>query len=377
MMAPKSYLRVLIMGSGPREHAIAWKLCQSKTVEHVYIVPGNAGTAMLGKATNITNVRVTDFAGLVLLAKELGIGLVVPGAVQYFVDDIEGYFRGTGIACFACTKEAAQLEVSKPFAKDFMIRHDIPTAQYQSFTAAGVKAAKDYILKAPYPVVVKAAGLAGGRGSIIPSSKEEALQAVDDILVHQKFGPEAGSSVVIEEYLEGTEVSILTLSDYNGHTWTFPTLQDHKRMHDGDIGPNTGGLGAYGPTPFVTPSLMKEIEKSIVQPALEGLLFEGLKFVGCLYTGLMLTSSGPRVLEFNVRFGEPEMQSMVLLLDDETDFAEVLLACINGTLDQVHIDTIPGFACNVVMTGEGYPDPDLDHGGEVIEMKETVSSKKS
>jgi phosphoribosylamine-glycine ligase len=400
-------LRVLLVGSGAREHALAWKLCKSPITEHVYVVPGNAGTAALPNVSNHPETAIEDYPGLVSLAKTLHIDLVVVGPDSAVVDGIEGYFRNSKIGtllyivtgdclyisgkipCFAPTKEAAELEGSKTFAKDFMTRHTIPTARYQSFS--DLKAAKDHIHQVDYRVVIKASGLAAGKGVIIPSSTDEALEGLEDILEKRKFG-DAGSSVVVEEYLEGQEISVLTLSD-GSHTWSFPPGQDHKRAYDGDKGLNTGGMGVYAPTPFVTPSVMQEIDRLILHPTFEGLRLEGKDFLsakhhpnifiivqlgrtftGCLFTGIILTSSGPKVLEYNTRFGDPETQSMIPLLDDKTDLTEVLLACTECKLDQVYINTVAAFACNVVIASGGYP---LSYrGGDTIEIRKAETGDR-
>ncbi|KAF2231581.1 phosphoribosylamine-glycine ligase [Viridothelium virens] len=336
--------------------------CTTWGIEHVYVVPGNAGTAALYKASNRADTASDDYPGLVVLAKNLQIGLVVVGPDRAVVDGIEGYFRQSGIPCFAPTKEAAELEGSKSFAKDFMRRHNIPTARYENFN--DLEAAKRHVLQIGYRVVIKASGLAAGKGVILPSSTYEAVKALEDILVNRVFGA-AGSSVVVEECLEGQEISIHTLSD-GTHTWSFPPGQDHKRVHDGDRGLNTGGMGVYTPTPFVTPPMMQDIETLILEPTFEGLRLEGRTFVGCLFSGVMLTSSGPKVLEYNTRFGDPETQSMIPLLDETTGLAEVFLACTQGKLDQVSIKTVPAFACNVVVAARGYPQS--YSSGETIEI---------
>ncbi|KAL9080405.1 MAG: hypothetical protein Q9157_000790 [Trypethelium eluteriae] len=355
------------------------KRIEENVVEHVYVVPGNAGTAALYKASNRADTASDDYPGLVVLAKNLQIGLVVVGPDRAVVDGIEGYFRQSelalshvimeitltlrgGIPCFAPTKEAAELEGSKSFAKDFMRRHNIPTARYENFN--DLEAAKRHVLQIGYRVVIKASGLAAGKGVILPSSTYEAVKALEDILGNRVFGA-AGSSVVVEECLEGQEISIHTLSD-GTHTWSFPPGQDHKRVHDGDRGLNTGGMGVYTPTPFVTPPMMQDIETLILEPTFEGLRLEGRTFVGCLFSGVMLTSSGPKVLEYNTRFGDPETQSMIPLLDETTGLAEVFLACTQGKLDQVSIKTVPAFACNVVVAARGYPQS--YSSGETIEI---------
>ncbi|KAI9791104.1 MAG: hypothetical protein M1816_004335 [Peltula sp. TS41687] len=346
-------LRILLIGKGGREHGLAWKLSQSPRVEHIYVVPGNGGTAHgLKKVSNVDHVSANNYPNLVSLAKELNISLVVVGPDDAVADGIEGYFREVGIPCFAPTREAAEIEGSKTFAKDFMRRHQIPTAEYENFSDYDL--AKNYLATVTHRVVIKVSGLAAGKGVIIPTSTEEAQEALKEIMVGGKFGA-AGSSVVIEEYLEGNEISVSTFSD--GKTSkTISPAQDHKRIFDGDKGPNTGGMGVYAPVPMATLEVMREIEERIIKPTFDGLKSEGRTFVGLLFTGLMLTATGPKVLEYNARFGDPETQSVLPLLSQETDLAEVLLACTQGRLDQVKIETTPGFACNVVIASDGYPD---------------------
>ncbi|MCJ1349790.1 hypothetical protein MMC31_008031, partial [Peltigera leucophlebia] len=365
-MIPQPNLRILLVGKGGREHALAWKLSQSPMVEHIFVVPGNAGTAFgLIKVSNHTATAANDFPNLVLLAKKLHIGLVVAGPDDVVVDGIEGYFRESGIPCFAPTKEAAELEGSKTFSKDFMRRHGIPTANYQNFSQ--YQPAKDYIAAISSRLVIKVSGLAAGKGVILPSTKEEAVEALENIMLRGSFGS-AGSSIVIEEYLEGDEISVLTFSD-GAHTWSFPPGQDHKRIFEGDRGLNTGGMGVYAPTPLVTPEIMTDIEERVLKPTFQGLKSEGRTFTGMLFTGIMLTSSGPKVLEYNTRFGDPETQSMIPLLSQDTDLAEVLLACTEGRLNQVNISVTPGFACNVVVAVQGYPESYFQ--GDLVEFEET------
>ncbi|UNI18878.1 hypothetical protein JDV02_005116 [Purpureocillium takamizusanense] len=345
-------LRVLLIGKGGREHAIAWKLSQSPSVAHVFVCPGNGGTAR-GR-DNVSNIQApagSDYASLVSLANDLNIGLVVVGPDEDVVAGLEGFFRRGGIPCDAPTKEAAELEGSKTFAKDFMRRCGIPTAEYQNFD--DVAAAKEYVRRVHHSVVIKASGLAAGKGVILPSTKEEACEALDEMVVHGRFGG-AASSVVIEELLEGQEISILTFSD-GITTLTLPPGQDHKRIFKGNLGPNTGGMGEYAPTPFVSGADLEEIERKILRPTFDGLRAEGREFRGLLFTGVMMTPAGPTVLEYNTRFGDPETQSVMLLLADDTDLAQVLLSCTNGTLGKTSVSIKTGFACNVVIAAGGYP----------------------
>ncbi|KAH7017143.1 putative bifunctional purine Ade1 [Ilyonectria destructans] len=359
-----SGLKVLLVGKGGREHALAWKLTQSPSVCHVYVVPGNGGTAKIPRVSNIDNVEANNYPFLVALAKELHIGLVVAGPDDAVIDGIEGYFRGSGIPCFAPTKEAAEIEGSKKFAKDIMRKYNIPTASYESFNT--FEAASLYLKQVDAGrVVIKVDGLAAGKGVVLPANQTEAQDALREMMVEEKFGT-AGQSVVIEEYLEGDEISVLTFSD--GKTFkSLPPGQDHKRIFEGNKGPNTGGMGVYAPVSFVSPAQMATIEETILQPTFDGLKHEGRPFVGLLFTGIMMTPSGPKVLEYNARFGDPETQTMMMLLSSESDLAEILLACCTGILDTVAIPIRPGYACNVVIAAAGYPESYSK--GDAIEVK--------
>ncbi|KAK4102571.1 putative bifunctional purine Ade1 [Parathielavia hyrcaniae] len=343
-------LKILLVGKGAREHSLAWKLTQSPLVRHIYVVPGNGGTGELHNVSNLRSVQANDYPGLVLLAKDLGIGLVVAGPDDAVVDGIEGFFRNTGIPCFAPTKEAAEIEGSKSFAKDFMRKYKIPTASYQPF--GNYQDGKRYLKAVDATrVVIKVDGLAAGKGVVLPRSQTEAFDTLREIMVDAKF------------YLEGDEFSILTFCD--GKTFkSFPAGQDHKRIFDGNQGPNTGGMGVYAPQSFVTPDRLREIEHAIIQPTLDGLQAEGAlstlsfrrPFTGLLFTGFMMTAEGPRVLEYNARFGDPETQTMMMLSAPECDLAAVLLACCAQRLDSVPIPVLRGFGCNVVVASSGYPE---------------------
>ncbi|KKP04303.1 phosphoribosylamine-glycine ligase [Trichoderma harzianum] len=351
-------LRVLLVGSGGREHALAWKLSQSISVEHVFVFPGNGGTAQTEKISNLVDEGIAaeqDYSALVTLALKLNIGLVVVGPDSAVVDGIEGYFRGSGIPCFAPSKESAELEGSKTYAKDFMQKYNIPTAGYRNFDlsiTANLESAKQYVRTLDHNVVIKASGLAAGKGVVLPSSKKEACEELESF-AHGKFG-DSGLSIVVEEYLKGDEISVLTLSDGKSFK-SLPPGQDHKRIFNSNTGPNTGGMGVYAPTTFVTDAMMSKIEETILKPTFDGLRAEGRTFRGLLFTGIMITRSGPKVLEYNVRFGDPETQSMMLLLSQDTDLAAVLLACTQGTLEDVQLDVRSGYACNVVISSAGYP----------------------
>ncbi|KAI9277594.1 phosphoribosylglycinamide synthetase [Sporodiniella umbellata] len=343
-------LTILLVGSGGREHAIAWKLAQSDRVQHIYVAPGNGGTDTGAKTTNV-NIGVSDFDGLKKFAIENKINLVVPGPEQPLVEGIQAVFKQVGIPCFGPSPKAAQMEGSKAFSKDFMKKHNIPTAAYENFT--DYEKAKRYIESVDYKVVLKASGLAAGKGVLMPESKEEALAGLEAMMVDKEFG-EAGNEVVIEECLEGEELSFLAFCD--GYTVvSLPPAQDHKRALDGDQGPNTGGMGCYAPTPIGTPALIEQVKRTILQPTVDGMRRDGFPFVGMLFTGIMLTASGPKVLEYNVRFGDPETEVVLPLLSESTDLADILLACTEGRLDAVQITLKNAFAATVILASGGYP----------------------
>ncbi|KAF8323402.1 aminoimidazole ribonucleotide synthetase [Clavulina sp. PMI_390] len=345
-------LNLLVVGSGGREHALAWKLSQSPLVKKLFIAPGNGGTELGPKATNVA-ISASDFPKLVEFAISNDINLVIPGPEQPLVDGIESHFRKVGIPVFGPSALAARMEGSKGFSKDFMRRHDIPTAEYRIFTAAEVEEAREYIRNVDHKVVLKADGLAAGKGVLIPSNVEEAIEGLDSILVQRVFG-DAGSEIVIEEFLEGPELSVLAFSD--GYTIVpLPAAQDHKRIGEGDTGLNTGGMGAYAPAPVATPAIDEEILKKSLQPTIDGMRREGFPFVGLLFTGFILTKNGPKVLEYNVRFGDPETEALMLLLEESTDLAAVMLACAEHRLDSVDIKVRKGSAVSVVLASAGYP----------------------
>jgi phosphoribosylamine--glycine ligase / phosphoribosylformylglycinamidine cyclo-ligase len=346
-------LRVLVIGSGGREHALAWKLSHSPSVDTIHVCPGNGGTAISPEDSKILNfdIPVDDFTGLVSHAKKHGINLVVPGPEAPLVAGIFSYFQSVGIRCFGPSKAAARMEGSKAHAKEFMQRHGIPTAAFRNFT--NYEEARRYLDEVKHDVVIKADGLAAGKGVIIPTSKEDAQKALKEIMVDRQFGT-AGDEVVVEEYLEGEELSVLTFSD--GYTIrSLPPAQDHKRIFDGDEGPNTGGMGAYAPTKVATMEVIAEIDRTILQPTIDSMRREGTPFVGVLFTGLMITKSGPKVIEYNVRFGDPEVQTLLPLLSDETDLARVMVACTEHWLDGVGLKIDPKFSATVVASAEGYP----------------------
>ncbi|SAM06731.1 hypothetical protein [Absidia glauca] len=343
-------LTVLLVGAGGREHAIAWRLSLSTKVNHIFVAPGNGGTALGNKVTNVA-IGVSDFAQLTDFAVKNNVNLVIPGPEQPIVEGIQEAFKKVGIPCFGPSQKAALMEGSKTFSKDFMKKHNIPTAAYENFT--DYEKAKAYVESVNHQVVLKASGLAAGKGVLMPTTKEEALAGLKSIMVDKEFGS-AGDEVVVEEYLEGEELSVLAFSD--GYTVVpLPPAQDHKRALDGDLGPNTGGMGCYCPTPLGTKELVAQVKRTILQPTIDGMRRDGFPMVGMLFTGLMLTASGPKVLEYNVRFGDPETEVVLPLLSDETDLAEIMLACCEGRLDAVSITVKQAFAATVIMASGGYP----------------------
>jgi len=340
-------MNVLIIGSGGREHALAWKVAQSSRLAKLYIAPGNAGTDACGE--NVL-MDIRDHAIVIGFCKEKQIDLVIVGPEIPLAAGIVDALSGSGIRCFGPKQAAAQIEASKVFAKDFMARHRIPTARYATFTQ--LEEAIRYLESVDYPVVIKASGLAAGKGVVLPDTFEEAKSTLENILVDKAFG-DAGSEVVIEERLNGKEVSLMAFTD--GIT-VVPMLpaQDHKRLLDGDRGPNTGGMGAYAPAPIFTADMMKDAIESVLEPAVDAMRMDGTPFVGVLYAGLILNESGLSVLEFNSRFGDPETQVVLPLL--ETDLLDIADACVNGTLADVDISWKDGAAVCVVLASKGYPE---------------------
>lgn len=346
-------LRILLVGGGGREHALAWKLSSSPLVQTIFAVPGNGGTASLPKTKNISNVSPEDFKALVDFARDNDVNLVIPGPEQPLVDGIVNYVedntKGTSIWSFGPRQDAARMEGSKTFSKDFMKKFNIPTAAFENFSE--YEPARRYLDSVSHDVVIKASGLAAGKGVIIPQSKEEAHEALRSIMLNKEFGA-AGDEVVIEEFLDGDEISILSFCD--GKTIkSLPPAQDHKRIGDGDTGPNTGGMGTYAPATVASEALLQEIHDTILQPTIDGMRKEGYPMVGCLFTGLMLTKNGPRTLEYNVRFGDPETQSLLSLM--KSDLAEIILACAGETLDNFNLEVSDKSAATVVVAAGGYP----------------------
>ncbi len=342
-MAKKS---VLIIGSGGREHALGWKLKQSSQVGKIYFAPGSVGTELIGETTGI---GIFDHKSLIQFALEKKIYLTVAGPDDALAGGVVNAFAEKGLKIFGATKEAAQIESSKAFAKQLMEDEKIPTAKYKVFSDF-VKA-KKYISKHALPIVIKASGLALGKGVIIAKSLKEAEKTLEDIMVKKIFG-EAGDTVVIEEFLEGKEISIHAFSDGENIS-LFPPSRDHKPIFEGNIGPNTGGMGTIAPVPGITEKQLELIKKTIVLPVIKGMKKRGMPFAGCLYPGLMITKDGPKVVEFNSRFGDPETQSYVRLL--KTDLFDILVACAEGKLSDINVEWENKSACCIVLASGGYP----------------------
>ena len=342
-------MNVLVIGSGGREHALAWKASLSPSVSNVYVAPGNAGTLTEPGVENV-DIAVDDFEALADFAEAKDIALTMVGPEAPLVDGIVEFFTARGLGCFGPSAAAARLEGSKAFAKDFMRRHGIPTAASETFSGLG--AAREYVRARGAPIVIKADGLAGGKGVIVARCEEEALAALEAMLSGGAFGG-AGERVVVEDFLEGEEASFICLCD--GRTaLPFASSQDHKAAHDGDRGPNTGGMGAYSPAPVVTDALHRRIVREIIEPTLAGMAAEGAPYVGFLYAGLMIAPDGaPRVIEFNCRFGDPEAQPVLMRL--RSDLPELCQAALSGGLDGAALDWDPRVALGVVMAAGGYP----------------------
>ena len=342
-------MKVLIIGSGGREHALGWKVAQSPLVSQIFVAPGNAGTALETKLQNI-DIAVTDIKGLVTFAKQQAIDLTIVGPEAPLVIGVVDAFRQEGLAIFGPTQAAAQLEGSKAFTKDFLARHKIPTAEYQNFTE--IEPAIAYLREKGAPIVIKADGLAAGKGVIVAMTLKEAEDAVRDMLAGNIFG-EAGNRVVIEEFLDGEEASFIVMVD-GKNVEPMATSQDHKRVGDHDTGLNTGGMGAYSPAPVVTSAIFNRVMEQIIYPTVKGMALEGNTYTGFLYAGLMIDQQGnPKVIEFNCRFGDPETQPIMMRL--QSDLVELCLAAVNGKLDSIQSKWDPRPALGVVMAANGYP----------------------
>ncbi len=345
-------MKLLVIGSGGREHALAWRLSQNPRVQRVYVAPGNAGTA---HEDGLMNIALSDISSLIKFAQDEKIHLTVVGPEAPLAAGVVDAFQAAGLKIFGPTKRAAQLESSKDFAKQFMARHNIPTSRYATFTNADD--ARAYVQAQGAPIVIKADGLAAGKGVVVAMTLSEATEAIDMMFADAKAGSASGSSettrVVIEEFMEGEEASFICMCD-GVHALPFASTQDHKRIFDGDLGPNTGGMGAYSPAPVVTPEVHARAMREVIMPTLRGMAAEGASFTGFLYAGLMIDASGkPRVVEFNARLGDPETQPIMMRL--KSDFLSLVERAIDGTLDQAEPEWDRRAALGVVMAAGGYP----------------------
>ncbi|MDO4923752.1 MAG: phosphoribosylamine--glycine ligase [Peptococcaceae bacterium] len=359
-------MKILVIGSGGREHALCWKLAQHPDAK-VYVAPGNTG--MCDEAV-LVNIKVDDIDMLVDYAKAEEIDLTVVGPELPLTLGIVDAFREAGLACFGPSKAAARLEGSKAFSKELMKKYNIPTAAFDTFT--DVEKAKAFVDEIGIPCVVKADGLAAGKGVIICMTREEADAAIEDMLSGHAFG-DASAQIVIEEFMEGPEVSVLSFAD-GKHVLPMVSAQDHKRIYDGDKGPNTGGMGAYSPAPVYTEEMAELVNRTIIEPTIKAMEAEGAPFTGILYTGLMLTDKGPRVLEYNARFGDPETQPIMMRM--KSDIVPLFQACIDGTLDQMELEWYDDAAVCVIMASGGYPASSekgvVIHGLEKVKKDEAV-----
>lgn len=343
-------MKVLVIGGGGREHALAWKAAQSPQVSQVFVAPGNAGTALESTLTNVA-IAADDVPALLAFAKAEQVALTIVGPEAPLARGVVDAFRADGLQIFGPTQGAAQLESSKAFAKDFLARHQIPTAAYQTFT--DIADAKSFVVEMGTPIVIKADGLAAGKGVIIAQTEAEAFAAIEDMLAGNKFGS-AGSRVVVEEFLVGEEASFIVMVD-GKNALPFASSQDHKARDDADKGPNTGGMGAYSPAPVVTPAVHDWVMQHVIYPTVQGMAAEGQVYTGFLYAGLMIAPDGTaKVLEFNCRFGDPETQPIMLRL--QSDLVELCAAACAGKLDSMQIDFDSRAAVGVVLTAGGYPD---------------------
>ncbi len=359
-------MNILVIGSGGREHALAWKAAQGENVEKVFVAPGNAGTALESGLENVS-ISVDDFESLADFAEHQHVGLTIVGPEQPLVDGIVDYFAERGLRCFGPSRGAAQLEGSKAFTKDFLARHNIPTAEYQNFTA--IEPALAYLREKGAPIVVKADGLAAGKGVIVAQTLAEAEAAVKDMLSGNAFG-DAGHRVVIEEFLAGEEASFIVMVD-GEHILPMATSQDHKARDNGDKGPNTGGMGAYSPAPVVTPEIHDRIMDEVIRPTVRGMAAEGNSYTGFLYAGLMIMDDGtPKVIEYNCRFGDPETQPIMMRL--QSDLVALCNAALDKRLDQVSVRWDSRAALGVVLAAGGYP-ASYKRGDVISGLPETES----
>ncbi|MBH1962334.1 MAG: phosphoribosylamine--glycine ligase [Rhodocyclales bacterium] len=366
-------MKLLVIGSGGREHALAWRLQYTAGLQHIYVAPGNAGTA---REPGVTNLPLTDIQALAAFAKRENIHATIVGPEAPLAAGIVDVFREQGLRIFGPSQAAAQLESSKDFAKQFMVRHGIPTAASQTFTAtsADIAAAHAYINKKGAPIVVKADGLAAGKGVVVAMNLTEAHEAVDNMLAGNTLG-EAGARVLIEEFLDGEEASFIVMAD-GKHALALATSQDHKRLGDADTGPNTGGMGAYSPAPVVTPEIHARVMREVIMPTINGMAADGIIYTGFLYAGLMIRPDGSlRVLEFNCRMGDPETQPIMMRL--KTDLITLVDAAIDGRLDQVDVEWDRRVALGIVMAAANYPatprQGDVIHGLAVSETSTAVA----
>ncbi len=363
-------MNILVVGSGGREHALAWKLAEPDTVQRVYVAPGNAGTALESKLENVA-LDPMDIKGLAEFAKARECALTVIGPEAPLVAGIVDHFSAQGLPCFGPSAGAAQLEGSKSFTKDFLARHNIPTASYAVFTE--VDPALNYVREQGAPIVIKADGLAAGKGVIVAMTRGEAETAIHDMLADNKFG-DAGARVVVEGFLEGEEASFIVMVD-GEHVLPMATSQDHKRIGEGDTGPNTGGMGAYSPAPVVTDAVFARVMEQVITPTVRGMAAEGLPYTGFLYAGLMIDAEGnPWVIEYNCRFGDPETQPIMHRL--KSDLSSLCLAALDQRLDQVEAEWDPRPAVGVVLAAGGYPGSyDKGHVIEGVEGDWPASTK--
>jgi len=359
-------MKILIIGNGGREHALAWKCAQSEQVSEVLVAPGNAGTGLQDKVRNVA-VSSDDIDALAKLAQDESVGLTIVGPEAPLVAGVVYRFTGLGLPCFGPTAAAAQLEGSKAFTKDFLARHDIPTAAYRNFT--DLQPALDYIREQGAPIVIKADGLAAGKGVIVAMTLDEAEQAATDMLAGGSFG-EAGTRIVVEEFLDGEEASFIVITD-GENILPLATSQDHKARDEGDVGPNTGGMGAYSPAPVVTPGIERRIMDEVIRPTLAGMKADGNNYLGFLYAGLMIMSDGtPKVIEFNCRMGDPETQPILMRL--QSDLVRICNATLDGSLGEIDADWDSRAALGVVLAAGGYP-AGYDKGHVIVGLEDANS----